>query len=165
MEPVKTFISYSHADEAFKDELVTALSPLKRAKQIDIWDDRAILVGNKWDEEIKKALAQCEMAIFLLSPDFLASDYVNDVEITGAMQRHQENRIRLVFVMIRNCDVNSHVIPGQRYRLKDFQGLPKNFKAVNSWTLREEAWMNVVQGIKPVINVIQSERKDKTGNN
>ncbi len=43
---MKIFISYSHKDEAFKDELVTMLAGLQRRKIVDAWEDRQIEAGD-----------------------------------------------------------------------------------------------------------------------
>jgi len=46
--PVKLFYSYSHKDEALRDELETHLSGLKRQGLIEGWHDRKIAAGADW---------------------------------------------------------------------------------------------------------------------
>ncbi len=161
MEPIKIFISYAHKDEEFKDELLIFLDPLKRSGQIAIWNDRAILVGDKWAKEITTALETCEIILFLLSPYFLASDYINDVEIIKAMQRHKQNTLRLIPVMLSECDLSSHIIPGEEDKISDFQGLPENMKPIDTWNPRARGWMSVVNGLKPAIILSQQNRDKK----
>ena len=48
--PVKAFLSYAHEDESYKDELLKFLKPLTRNNVLSVWNDRAILVGDKWDD-------------------------------------------------------------------------------------------------------------------
>ena len=48
----KVFISYSHRDEELKEQFETHLSGLKRQKIIDIWTDRLVAIGDKWDSKI-----------------------------------------------------------------------------------------------------------------
>jgi hypothetical protein len=45
--PLKVFISYSHKDETFKDELVTMLAGLQRRGVVDAWQDRRIEAGDE----------------------------------------------------------------------------------------------------------------------
>ena len=45
--PPKVFISYSHKDEKFKDELVKMLAGLQRRRVIDAWQDRRIEPGEE----------------------------------------------------------------------------------------------------------------------
>ena len=47
MDPVRLFISYSHADEWLKDELVKHLAALKHRGIIDVWHDRLIPAGGR----------------------------------------------------------------------------------------------------------------------
>ena len=63
--PPKIFISYSHRDEAFKDELVKMLTGLQRRRVIDAWQDRRIEPGEDWFKAIKQAINECDMAVLL----------------------------------------------------------------------------------------------------
>jgi hypothetical protein len=44
--PAKAFISYSHKDIDHLHALESALSPLKRMKNLELWYDRAIYAGS-----------------------------------------------------------------------------------------------------------------------
>ena len=59
---LKIFISYSHKDEAFKDELVTMLTGLQRRKIVDAWQDRRIEAGDDWNQSIQTAMDECDLA-------------------------------------------------------------------------------------------------------
>ena len=73
----KIFISYSHADGAYFERLITHLKVLKNYNgDFEEWSDRKILAGQKWKEEITKALKKANIAILLVSTDFLASDFI-----------------------------------------------------------------------------------------
>jgi GTPase SAR1 family protein len=145
-EPVKVFISYAHKDESYKDELVEHLSGLRRQGFIQQWTDRVILAGDKWDDTIKKNLNEAQVILFLVSPSFLASDYIQDNEIRIALERSRPSGSNLVIIPIpvRNCDIESST-------LKDFQGAIKDFKPVSSWSNRDDAWIDVVNKLKAVI--------------
>ena len=45
---IKVFISYSHKDEAIKNELCVHLANLRRQGKIETWSDRAIEAGAEW---------------------------------------------------------------------------------------------------------------------
>ena len=79
MERIKLFISYAHADEDYKDDLKKHLSGFKRNGIIEEWNDRYILPGKKWDDEIKRNLEESQIVLFLIRSDFMSSDYINDV--------------------------------------------------------------------------------------
>lgn len=158
MDPVKVFISYARKDESFKDELLEFLAPLQNAGEIKIWHDRTLVVGDAWDEEIVNALNESEIIIFLMSSSFLASEYINKVEILKAMERHKTKEIRIVPIMLRDCDMQSHIIPDYKYKIADFHGLPTNMKPINKWEPRDDGWMDVVRGLKPAIQFVRGHK-------
>jgi len=87
---INLFYSYSHKDEALRDELEKHLKLLQRQNVIDTWHDRKIVmhwVGQNHQSELDTA----DIILLLISADFLASDYCWDIEIQRAMQRHRKN--------------------------------------------------------------------------
>ena len=56
------FISYAHADEPWKDRLLTHLGPLSDSTQFEVWEDRRIAGGDRWLTEIEAAMRRCRMA-------------------------------------------------------------------------------------------------------
>jgi hypothetical protein len=43
-----------HEDEEYKKQFEKHLSRLKTQKLIDVWDDRQVLVGERWNDKIKE---------------------------------------------------------------------------------------------------------------
>lgn len=75
MPEVCAFISYSHADEWLKDELITHLAALRRNGELNLWHDRMIPAGGILDDEIDGRLNDCQLFLMLVSSSFLNSDY------------------------------------------------------------------------------------------
>ncbi|MBK6995558.1 MAG: toll/interleukin-1 receptor domain-containing protein [Lewinellaceae bacterium] len=73
--PLKVFISYSHKDEAFKSRFDTALKPLKRLELIDVWQDRLLLAGEKFEQSIFSEISKADIVCLLISPNFIESEY------------------------------------------------------------------------------------------
>ena len=61
---LSVFISYSHADESLKNELVKHLKPLERLGLIATWHDRKLKAGEEWDHVISKQLEDAELSSF-----------------------------------------------------------------------------------------------------
>jgi hypothetical protein len=95
----RAFISYSHRDEKALERLHTHLATLRREGKITAWYDREILAGDDIDSIIGSNLAESEIFLALVSPDFLDSNYCYEQEMAKALQRHAEGTLRLVPVM------------------------------------------------------------------
>lgn len=52
------FFSYSHADAEYLDRALIHLRPVERSGAIDLWSDTKITAGDRWREEIRKAVAR-----------------------------------------------------------------------------------------------------------
>ncbi len=102
--PKRLFISYSSRDAAFMQRFITHLEVLKREGQIDPWYDRMIESGTKWDDTIRKELERADLVIFLLSPDFLATDYIFNVEIKEAIKLRDAGDLEFFFIELRSCN-------------------------------------------------------------
>ena len=69
------FISYSHKDEVFRDELRGALVAYERIGEVKSWSDTCIIPGQRWEDRILRKLESAHSIVFLLSNDFIRSDY------------------------------------------------------------------------------------------
>lgn len=138
---VKVFISYAHKDETHKDALIEHLTTLRRAGVIQEWNDRQIVPGQNWKDQISENLEQAELILFLVSSTFLASEYCFTVEFARALERHAEGSAQLIPIIVRSCDWKTT-------DLNPFQGLPKDAVPISAWPDQDAAWLNVVDGIK-----------------
>lgn len=150
MEALKVFISYSHKDEELKEELEKHLSNLKNQGKIDPWQDRQIEAGTEWDPQIKAALENADIILLLISADFIASDYINNVELNRALERHQGGTARVVPVILRKTDLKAT-------KIAELQSLPKDAKPVTLWENQDEAFNNVVEGIRSVVKTLNAK--------
>jgi hypothetical protein len=144
--PTKVFISYSHKDEEFKDELVTMLAGLQRRGVIDAWQDRRIEEGDEWYQEIQDAMNECDLAILLISANFIASSFIQDEELTRLLKRRMEEGLRVVPVIVKPCMWQSEPA------LKGIQGLPRDGKPVITFSKengdRDQTWMEIAKAIE-----------------
>src|SRR5260370_35781691 len=83
-EPVSIYLSYSSRDKQFAQELLNHLSVLRRSRHIEILD-QAITPGSSLSLERDNNLNQAHLILLLISPDFLASDYLYSIELRRAL--------------------------------------------------------------------------------
>ena len=73
------FVSYSHADDAWRKRFETVSKPLSRAESMVFWSDKNIRIG-EWEKQIESAMKGAVAAVLLVSDNFVASDYIVDKE-------------------------------------------------------------------------------------
>ena len=146
------FISYSHADEKLKDELIKHLSPLKRLGLIDTWHDRKIPAGEEIDKDISKNIEKAQIILLLVSVDFIASRYCYEIEMDRALEMHAENEARVIPVILRHC-------MWQHTPFAKLLAVPTDGKAVKSWVDQDEALTNIVNQIKAVVEEIKASQE------
>jgi tetratricopeptide (TPR) repeat protein len=99
----KIFISYSHRDRPWLERLQVHLRPLERAGLLDRWDDTRIRAGDRWREEIAQGLSQADVAVLLVSADFLASDFISSEELPALLAAEQERGLVILSVILKPC--------------------------------------------------------------
>ena len=145
--PIRVFFAYSHEDEALRNKLEAHLTLLQRQGVITTWHDRKITAGDDWEGEIDEHLEDANIILLLISVDFLASDYCHDVEMKRALERHAAGEARAISVILRPCD-------WQNSDLGKLQALPTDGRPVRNWRSHDDAFLDVIKGLRKVIEEI-----------
>ena len=140
------FISYSHADKRFLDQLLVHLKPLERARRITKWSDKDIAPGSEWEAEIDTAIDRAGVAVMLATPHFLASDFINDRELGPLLQKAVRGRAKLLWVPVRACAYKES--PLAKYHSL----IPPEKPIAEMRAERDRAWVKVCEGIKRAVN-------------
>jgi TIR domain len=161
-KPLNVVVSYSHKDEAFRQQLETALKPLVREGLISLWSDHRINAGSEIDHEIQLQLKKADVILLLVSPDFLNSDYCYCIEMELAIDRHNNDLSVVIPIILRHSDWTKTPFSG-------LKALPNDGKPVFSWSDRDEAWLFVIKGIRgtienllPKLAVIEEKSKKQS---
>lgn len=142
--PIRLFVVHADADDAYLPDLDKHLSTLQRQKLIDTWHQRRIAPGDDVVAQIDANLEKADIIILAVSADFLASDYIHDVQLTRSLQRHATGSARVIPLILRPANWRSapfgHLSP-----------LPREGKAIDTWQHKDEAWLDVASGIERIV--------------
>lgn len=104
-----------------------------------------VLAGTEAAPAINHHLQQANIVLLLVSADFLASDACWDVEMKRALERHEARDAVVVPVLLRPCDWKAFP------PLAKLEPLPADHVPVSRWTDREDAWVDIAQGLRRLI--------------
>lgn len=147
--PVKVFVSYSHKDAEYKDELVTALAYLSRMEEIELWQDGRIEAGMEWRKEIFEKLAEAEIVICLVSSNFIDSDFCYSIELKEALEGHEAGSKIVVPIQIKTC-------AWQKLPFGKIQGMPP--EPISSYSPRDDGWGEVFAGMEGAVKRVREKR-------
>lgn len=138
-KPLKAFISYSHKDATLCQAFLTHIKPLVKEGIIAVWHDKEIPAGAKWNDSIRRKLADADLFIALVSADYNASEYVEN-EIQVAQQRSDEGKCCILAITVRNCRRNT--------RLSRYQFLYGPEQTVSGAANQDDVWAVIVDGLE-----------------
>jgi internalin A len=72
------------------DDFDTHFKPFIRDGSIKSWSDREIEPGLEWFKAINLARTAAKIAILLVTPDFIASDFIHEYELGPLLKEAKE---------------------------------------------------------------------------
>lgn len=111
--PIDLFVSYSHKDKLLREKLGTHLAALEKQGLVRSWHDRKIGPGREWEKQINQKLNDAHLILLLISADFLNSAYCYGLEMTQALNRHDNGEARVIPIILR--PVTGKSLPSAAY--------------------------------------------------
>lgn len=96
----RVFVSYSHKDSKWVDELKTFLAPWVRDKRLGLWTDQQIDVGQDWRMQIGNEISQARVAVLLVTANFLASKFIFNSELPVILDRARKNQLTVIWIAV-----------------------------------------------------------------
>lgn len=135
------FISYASQDRAFVGELDKHLRPLVTDGSITLWYDKHLLPGDDFHQLITEELNRADIILLLISSDYLASPFAYPKEMSLALARHARGEVVVIPVILRACAWTASP-------LATFNVLPTDQIAVELWSSRDAAYLDIVDGLR-----------------
>lgn len=138
----QVFISYSHKDKRWLDDLLTHLKPYLRDGSITYWSDRQIQPGSEWLSEIRSALIRTKVAVLLVTKDFLASDFIHEEELGPLLLEAKRGGVRILWIPVRASSYHKSPI-------KDYQAVIEPSDPLAQMRARRDAaWVQICKEIE-----------------
>ncbi|MCB0533965.1 MAG: TIR domain-containing protein [Saprospiraceae bacterium] len=123
---LKCFVSYAHADDS--RYMRCFIEGIKAHSNWEIFDDRGIGLGAKWDETLQEEVEKCDFGIYLLSQRFIKSEYIREKEFGAFVERQNKSGFPFFGILLSACnfkpfkdiaDRQFFIAYGQDYGLAD----------------------------------------------
>jgi len=118
-----------------------------REGKIQLWVDTQIMPGDLWRAQIKEALTSAQVAVLLVSVNFLASEFVANEELPVLLEAARERGLVILSVIVTPC-LLSHS------KLNQFQFVNNPIKPLSLMSPAEQdvVWMKVTRLVLEVSN-------------
>ena len=151
------YLSYAHDDHADVQRLMFHLRATERSLGLDFWTDASITAGGRWKAVIDDQIAQSTVFLLCMSPAYLSSSYLYDVEFPAIEARVRSSDALMVPVILRPCPWCGFV--------GDYQAVPvRNGRVVpiSQWRPRDDGYDTVISQIVEGIRHFRAT-KEKDG--
>ncbi len=146
------FIYYSEKDERFKEELETHLFMLRRDGTIRPWYSQQTEEVFRARAAIDDHINQSQIVLPLISPNFLASDELNDQVLKLAIEQHIAGTARVIPIIIHSVDISGTPFI-------NLQVLPRSHQPIDRAANRDETWFQIAKEIRDVCNNLRISQK------
>lgn len=148
------FISYCHKDAKFMEELRVHLKPFVRAG-LTTWSDQQLVPGSKWFTQIQTALNAAKVAVMMVSPGFLASNFIHKHELGPLLKKAERGGVRILWVLVRDCAYD-------KTALKNYQAMISPRKAIAEMKAgRDRAWVKICETIAEAVGPDSDSSTDR----
>lgn len=141
--PVDILLSYAERDSEGARELERHLTPLVRTGKLSLWHRDRVSAGDEAELQWQAQVQRAHIILLLVSADL---EIDRDSDITDALAQRQQRGARVIPVLWRPVNIKD-------LRYRELRMIPDG-KAVSERRDRDQAWVEVVQGIRKVVEVL-----------
>jgi predicted ATPase len=145
MNPPNVFISYAREDAPRATRLDKHLHPLVIEGMISVWFDEKIKPGEEWRPVIENAMRDTDVALFVVTVDFIASEFCQNVEVPYLLQKRDSGEMLAVSIIADHCNWQAVKWIAQT------NVLPPGGRAVTARRQHSQAWTEVSHELRKLI--------------
>ena len=97
------FVSYCREDSDWLGRLQKHLRILERLHNISAWDDTKVGIGMDWDTELENALSCARVAILMVSPGYLSSEFISSNELPRLLAAAEDGGCKIMPIILKPC--------------------------------------------------------------
>jgi mRNA-degrading endonuclease RelE of RelBE toxin-antitoxin system len=145
------FVSYSHKDVKWLEEIRKFLSGMEQEGSIRFWDDSQLIAGVPWKDELVKALETASAGVLLVSQDFLKSEFIRETELPKLLKGAEEKGKKIFWIHISPSTVFD-----EKPEITKFQSLldnPRVSLEERSEVDRKRALVKISKSLRDAISV------------
>lgn len=141
----RIFLSYSIHDKEYANKIIELLHSIKSESKIEIQNSGEIEIGEDWSKKIKRMIDSSDVILILLSPDLLASDYINSIEIRKAISLNNAGASIVIPIIVRPCKWRESQLSG-------LQVFPRDTMPISEAQNLKQVYDELVENLRMVIN-------------
>lgn len=141
------FVCYSRKDRRKLDQFLPHLKSIEPGGKARFWNDEQIKAGEEFTPVIQAAIAHAQVFVLFLSPYFLISDYIRDIEYPAILERRKDNpnSVLVMRVVLDPCFHDQ--IEGDRQAVPTHDGLGV-LQPITKWGKHKHAYQKAAAEIK-----------------
>jgi hypothetical protein len=143
-ERIEILYSYAQEDQEYQNHLEKHLKRLQREGTITLWHKYNITAGGSIKDELQAHLNSAHIILLLISPDYIDSDECWNIDIKRALERHKEEKAVVILILLRHVDYSKAAFSALPL-------LPKGGRPIASWSDRDQAFMQIAQEIRRIV--------------
>ncbi len=176
MENLNIFISYSHENEIWLTEWIDSVKQIPnpkcllkqwerkfRKENVVFWYDRekdnGLRGGDRWRDRVIEEIDKADIAILLVTQDFVISPFIMDEELPRILARHRKGELEMLPVLVQPTRIKDLAIddflqwtPGSPTSLSEYYDLsPSEF---------DKAKNQVLDALETVLKKAKQSKED-----
>lgn len=144
-EVATIFLCSVSQDESLRDELLAHLSSLKLQEKLEICCNQDIMPGSNIKQTIQEYFNNSKIILLFVSAHFLASFSLYEQGLAHILESDQTETRTVIPILVRP-------VRWQETIFGKLQVLPDDQRAVTEWENRDQAWLNVINGLRRAIS-------------